>query len=279
MFDIQGSFDDLEQDGQRQASFGGVTATDFFGLLLVSMFTLTLLAALTLGVRGQFDLTISTDHSTANNPADSGVQSASSYQQLTAEFVVLDGTAQRGLAPLETPSIRVGDNQDVEPNISLAINLPRPTSTQDMVRREAMASWNSLDSPTFGSQPAWEVKITIPAHEPAHAPSHPPTNSDSVYNSLVALFARTSPERVTRIRQLVGHWRNADHIGVSQILFPGQNDRCPPDVLNQLAIVYLRWNSAGNVRFRYQVVQRQLQKHEWKLVYDPRSDRVTTHGT
>src|SRR6056297_1274478 len=79
---------EFPEAADEDRSFGGVTATDFFGLLMVSMFALTLLAALTLGASGNLD-TPRTGASGGVSAATEGQQFKQMFQRLHLELIAV----------------------------------------------------------------------------------------------------------------------------------------------------------------------------------------------
>lgn len=259
MAGIWGAFDELEEDAEEElGSFGGVTATDFFGLLLVAMFTLTLLAALTLGVRGQFERTAVAAEIGGVNTADEGIKSASTYKQLTAEVMLISEGALHDQGRALTPALvmSVGDDLGVgEPpvwkdmSVKQLVDLRKDANVGvELYRRLSIASWNSLASKTFADSRNISLTVTIPSGDANFA-----VDTTQVRRKVKSI--RPDADDLTELRQLLWYWQEGKTEEI-QTLFPMLVDSDVRESLLNLAILHLRWNYRGKINYRYFVVPR-----------------------
>lgn len=241
-----------EEEAPANRSFGGVTATDFFGLLLVSMFTLTLLAALTLGLQGDFE--IQTEVSTGGQlTAMDGVEARVSYRELTVESLMI---GQRELEP--PPQIQLFSDGDVTASREITKASPTPLplvveGTDDVPieyihRSLRIWEWVQQSNDAFLSSGNQQVLLTIP---PA-AKTSTDIRSTAAFRAIRDLIMERKRRPSRRLRQLVYAWGRADYRAIAaQLDGANLSEQDVQQALRQLALIHVRSNYGGLLQSTY----------------------------
>ncbi|MCA9061542.1 MAG: hypothetical protein KDA96_00705, partial [Planctomycetaceae bacterium] len=201
--------------------------------------------ALTLGVRGQFDQTNSSDRLGGRNAARTGVESTSNYRQLTVDMWSLD--ADETPWPLDitlSASDHTIETSARTTSLHQALNLE-----SGLFRHGAFASWGSLESVEFTTAAEYVISLPIP----------PRRENDSVdrttSQSLAVWLSRQTPEARNRIRGLLYFWGEGYAKNVSdQLQAPTTTDVMK--AMKSLVILRVKWNFDGDRQTRYLLCER-----------------------
>ena len=260
---MSGLFPSLYEEQAQEVedqSFGGVTATDFFGLLMVSMFTLTLLAALTLGASGSIDEP-SQSMVGGRTSLDQGIESKQSFRQITIELLAIDPSDSNQTTPdLDSPVL--GADEGIKTRDRVSYDTLARVGQQNYAVISHMSCWLGHDESIASRLIDFDdlsLKISVPKIAM--------TKTASLLQQVDDLKKRIqriagSPKVADRqlMRQIVSSWSNVNLTRLKETLENVLNVQPTDDELIELItsvmVVHIKTIADGKIQSRYVLLDR-----------------------
>ena len=269
---MSGLFPSLYEEQAQEVedqSFGGVTATDFFGLLMVSMFTLTLLAALTLGASGSIDEP-SQSMVGGRTSLDQGIESKQSFRQITIELLAIDPSDSNQTTPdLDSPVL--GADEGIKTRDRVSYDTLARVGQQNYAVISHMSCWLGHDESIASRLIDFDdlsLKISVPKTAM--------TKTASLLQQVDDLKKRIqriagSPKVADRqlMRQIVSSWSNVNLTRLKETLETALNvqptDEELIELITSLMVVHLKTIADGKIESRYVLLNR-MESEETKQI-------------
>lgn len=246
---IWGSVNDEEEDAVESLTFGGVTATDFFGLLLVAQFVLMLLAALTLGKQGVFDLISDSDSRGATAQRD-GVKKKTDYRYLLVECFWFGGERENGSDRMKLKDA----TGEILARYDVIDSLPgTPFRIVSQMLWESTEGEDNGNTPSFSQFSSATLTIPLPPRQDQQLENF--EASLDLEKAIARRFLAVDQYPSKPFRTFLWAWKQRDQEQIAEQLKDEVVSNNLPaqlaSMMDDLALIHIRTNFNGEVKSVY----------------------------